>query len=88
MSQSWGSRTFDKGDRLNQSDIHKSIGQDVINNMGLRELVSLQVQSLSSFRGRSNQSRFPMAEKGQSHKCVLEENQEREAFLRRQDPER
>lgn len=36
MRQSCGGRTFGKGEHLNQSDMHKSIGQDVIHRIGLR----------------------------------------------------
>lgn len=46
MWQSWGSRAFDKGDHLNQSDMQKSTGQDVINNMGLREVMNVTASAI------------------------------------------
>lgn len=56
MWESWGSQAFDKGDHLNQSDMCKSIGQEVINNMGLREVVNVTASAIPAILERPWQS--------------------------------
>jgi len=53
MWQSCGNRTFVKGKHLSQSDVHKSIGQDMIHWMGQRAVADATASTLPIIFERS-----------------------------------